>query len=151
MNLKKDVALKVAPDSSTPGVFLLAPGVLDVKSQAVDLSAYQGSELSWIVDVGAIASGGFLTAIPEQSDDLVTWAEIPEVELAFADTSDFKRLGVTVERVSKRYQRVAIYRSDAANSSIDMLQAFIGNLRTEPSVQSLAAGQFVSQPKSVAP
>ena len=153
MGLKNLKAIKVAPDATAPTTWSLSAGTSDVLSQVVDMGSHQAASLSWIVDAGAIAALGGLGAIPQECNDLVTWVDVPgaSASISFGSSDDDKRCGVTLERISKRYQRLAIFRLDAGNSSMTLLQAILEDVRMEPVVQLVTAGQFISQPASLAP
>jgi hypothetical protein len=140
--------IKLAPDSGSASTFSLSAGTTDVTSTVIDFQAHQAQEVAFIVDLGAIAASGSVTIKFQHSDDNSAWSDVEgSSQATSADTDDDKRLGLQINRITKRYGRLSTVRGDGGNSAISQMEAILGKLRAEPPTQLTSAGQFIRQPE----
>lgn len=130
--LTKDLEFqRLAPDSGSASTYTLAAGTTDVNTPAVDTQSCH--RLTFVILLGAIASGGTYTATIESSADGSTWATTGKTVAYSADTDDNKLLIVDIVEPTKRYYRIASDRG-TGNTTIDGMMALLDH-RTKPVTQ----------------
>lgn len=153
MNIfEKIIPVTMAPDDGATTTYTLSAGTSDVNSVVLDMQTYQGRAFAFLARLGAITSTGVGTFKIQHSDSSGSdFTDITGASVSYTDADANKTVGVQVNRITKRYIRVATDRG-TANSAIAAMLGFIGDIRKEPATGKFptGAGQWSAAPTIIA-
>jgi len=115
----------------------VASGTTKIEAASIDLDAHKASDVSFLVHLGAVLSGGVVSVGVELSDDNSTWAapsDPVDPRATVTDGSD-KLLVVDVARCTKQYVRCIVERTVAA-SEVNSVLAVVSAERKYNSVSA---------------
>lgn len=134
------VPVQMAPDDGATTTYTLAAGTSDKNSVVLDMQTYQGRAFALMLILGTITSTGVGTVKIQHSDASGSgFTDITGASVSYADTDSNKIVGIQVNRITKRYLRVALDRG-TANSVIAAMIGLIGNLRKKPATGKFPTG-----------
>ena len=134
------VPVQMAPNDGATTTYALSAGTSDVNSVPIDMQAYQGSAFALQAILGTITSTGVGTFKLQHSDSSGSgFTDITGASVSWTDTDSNKMVGIQVNRITKRYIRVATDRG-TANSVIAAMIGLIGGLRKKPATGKFPTG-----------
>lgn len=134
------VPVQMAPDDGATTTYTLGAGTSDVNSVVLDMQAYQGRAFALMAILGAISATGVGTFKVQHSDSSGSgFTDITGASVSYTDADAKKMVGVQVNRITKRYLRVATDRG-TANSAIAAMVGMIGSLRKKPATGKFPTG-----------
>lgn len=146
------IPVTMAPNDGATATYALAAGTSDVNSVVIDMSTYQGRAFALLARLGTITATGIGTFKIQHSDASGSgFTDITGATVSWTDADSDKTVGVQVNRITKRYLRVATDRG-TANSVIAAMIGLIGDIRKEPATGKFptGAGQWSAAPAIVA-
>lgn len=146
------IPTQMAPNDGATTTYTLSAGTSDVNSVVIDMNSYLGRAFAFMAILGAISAGGVGTFKIQHSDSSGSgFTDITGASVSYTDADANKIVGLQVNRITKRYLRVATDRG-TANSAIASMVGFIGDLRKEPATGKFptGAGQWSAAPAIIA-